>query len=65
MLLWGLFEIHSLLWEGPQFEGQISREGRCFVGECARVNKMELGAGEEERTAEEQVFSAGNELENG
>lgn len=53
MLLWGL------LWEGPQYEEQISREGRYFVGKCAHVNKMELGAGEEERTAEEQVFCAG------
>lgn len=53
MLLWGL------LWEGPQFKEQISKEGRCFVGRCAHVGKGELGAGEEERTDEEQVFCAG------
>lgn len=50
VLLWGLFEIHSLLWEGPQFKEQISGEGRCFVGKYVHVDKVELGAGEEERT---------------
>lgn len=54
MLLCGLYEIHSLLWEE-----QISREGRCFVGKYAHVDEVELGTGEEERTAEEHVFCAG------
>lgn len=53
MLLWGL------LWDGPQFKEQISKEGRCFVGKYAHVGKVELGAGQEERTAEKQVFCAG------
>lgn len=58
MLLCGLYEIHSLLWEE-----QISREGRCFVGKYAHVDEVELGTGEEERTAEEQFSVQENELE--
>lgn len=38
-------------------------KGRCFVGKHAHVDKVELGTGEEERTAEEQFSVQENELE--
>lgn len=47
-----------VLQKGPQFKEQISRKVRCFGGEYARVDKVEIETGRERR-AEEQVFCAG------
>jgi len=58
LLLYDLLKIHNILQKGPQFKEQISRKVRCFVGECACVDKVEIEVDEEKRV-EEQVFCAG------